>query len=210
MKNYKEKLNNYKEFMSNPRNKALIKLGGYFLFFLILFILATIANGMKKNNLYNKVKTTTKTTTKVVENFNLKLNKLLENNHDISYEINGENFNYKINGNIKDKVLNGYLENNNEIKKIKLYESTLYEVSNDIDNIANFNFDSSLIDIYNIIGLIELERPFINSSDLVKTYEYNFNIDGLDYLINIYANEDNIEKIIIKSNNIEYILNFDN
>ena len=201
MKNYKEKFNNYKEFMSNPRNKALVKLGGYFLFFLILFILATIANGMKKNNLSNNVKTTTTTTTKVVENFNLKLNKLLENNHD---------FNYKINGNIKDKVLNGYVENNNEIKKIKLYESTLYEVSNDIDNIANFNFDSSLIDIYNIIGLIELERPFINNSDVVKTYEYNFNIDGLDYLINIYANEDNIEKIIINSNNIEYILNFDN
>lgn len=202
-------INAFKEAWGNPRKKAGIKLLGYMLFFIIFFIIASIGSGMSTNNLYETENNTTTTTTVNTESYSYKQKLLLENKHFINYVIKINEETYKINGSINQGILEGYLETNDSIKKVKLENGLLYEVDSTQNIVLENNLNVKLVDINNIIKLIMSSRAYIEELDGVKTYTYNILTQDEKYNIKVYTNENSIYRIDIISNNFNYNLNFD-
>lgn len=216
MKNNKEKskieeyLSNLRKAWKDPRKKAGIKLLGYLIFFIIFFILVAITNEIKRYDkpINNDKKTTT--TTKITDNYNNKQENLLNNKHNINYEIiNGADI-YKINGNVENKELYGYLEYNDEIKKITIKNNLLYEIKQNEEILVDTHFNIKFINLEYIINLIKSNRAYIKDLDNIKTYEYSINIDDINTKIKVETNIDRIIKIDINYSDIIYNLNFDN
>lgn len=204
-------INAFKEAWGNPRKKAGIKLLGYMLFFIIFFIIASIGSGMSTNNLYETENNTTTTTTTTVdtEAYSYKQKLLLENKHFVNYVIKINEETYKINGSINQGILEGYLETNDSIKKVKLENGLLYEVASTQNIVLENNLNVKLIDINSIIKMIMRSRAYIEELDGVKTYSYNIETQDEKYNIKVYTNEDSIYKMEIISDIFNYNLNFD-
>lgn len=206
-KKIKELFNKLKEAWKVPRKKAGIKLICYFIFLLIFFMIAAIGNRADNEKIES---TTTTTTTSVTETLSYKQKELLNSSFNIKYEIKIDENNYTINGTLKSSVLEGYLEENTGIKKIKLTDGVLTEINNDLSNPLETNINTNLIDVKNILGLVEKSRAYIENKEGIKTYKYSLNIDNLDNIITIFTDKKRIFKITINNTNSEYTLNFDN
>ena len=216
MKKIFEKIKNIliklKENWKNPRKRAAIKLGFYFIFFVILFCLANISNALKNidntvnnknnNNVVDKEKQDNK-------RYSEKQNKLLNSKHNINYIIKINDIEYKINGILNNNIIDGYLESNDGIKKINIENDTIYEIINNEKNILNSVIDTKYININYIISTIKLENSVILNKDENKNYKYDIYKDGNNLLINVFTNSENIYKIEINVGNEEYQLNFD-
>lgn len=216
MKKIFEKIKNIliklKENWKNPRKRAAIKLGFYFIFFVILFCLANISNALKNidntvnnknnNNVVDKEKQDNK-------RYSEKQNKLLNSKHNINYIIKINDIEYKINGMLNNNIIDGYLESNDGIKKINIENDTIYEIINNEKNILNSVIDTKYININYIISTIKLENSVILNKDENKNYKYDIYKDGNNLLINVFTNSENIYKIEINVGNEEYQLNFD-
>ena len=216
MKKIFEKIKNIliklKENWKNPRKRAAIKLGFYFIFFVILFCLANISNALKNidntvnnknnNNVVDKDKQDNK-------RYSEKQNKLLNSKHNINYIIKINDIEYKINGMLNNNIIDGYLESNDGIKKINIENDTIYEIINNEKNILNSVIDTKYININYIISTIKLENSVILNKDENKNYKYDIYKDGNNLLINVFTNSENIYKIEINVGNEEYQLNFD-
>ena len=215
MKKIYEKIKNIliklKENWKNPRKRAAIKLGFYFIFFVILFCLANISNALKNidntaNNKNNNVVDKEKQDNK---RYSEKQNKLLNSKHNINYIIKINDIEYKINGMLNNNIIDGYLESNDGIKKINIENDTIYEIINNEKNILNSVIDTKYININYIISTIKLENSVILNKDENKNYKYDIYKDGNNLLINVFTNSENIYKIEINVGNEEYQLNFD-
>lgn len=207
MKNKKEQIkkiySNIKTSWANPRKKAGIKLLGYLIFFIILFLFAAIASNINKyKTTTNKVTTTTTLTDKYID----KQKSLLTNKYNINYIINVNNIEYKINGTINSNILNGYLETPTDIKKILFKDNNLYEINNQEEILLESELNNNLININYIINLIKQNSAIISDNKETKTYTYN--IDNLNIVVT--TNEENIIKININELTNTYTLNFDN
>ncbi len=200
---------NFKEAWKDPRKKAGIKLLSYFLFFVILFLLAAITSNMNKYNSIEDSNITT--TTKLKEDkYNDKLNNLLENKYDINYVIKKDNVEYKINGNIENNVIIGYLELSNEIKKIVFKDNNFYEIKNNEEILLEVEIDAYLLNLSNLINLIRENSPIKNNEDNNNNiYSYSFKYNNIDLNVIVSFNEE-IYNIVILYNGIEYNLSFDN
>lgn len=208
LKKIKELFNKLKEAWKVPRKKAGIKLVCYFIFLLIFFMIAAIGN--RVGNEKSESNTTTTSTTSASETLSYKQKDLLNSNFNIKYEIRIDENNYTINGTLKSSVLEGYLEENTGIKKIKLNDGVLSEINNDFSNPLETNINTNLIDVKYILGLVEKNRAYIENKEEIKTYKYSLSIDDINNIITIFTDEKRIIKITINNTNSEYILNFDN
>lgn len=207
---FKDFIRWFKESWAIPRKRAGLKLLGYLLFFIIFFIIAGIGSRNDYNNIQNNLSTTTTTTTtEDTEAYFYKQKLLLENKHYVNYEITIGEESYKINGSLEDAVLDGYLETNEGIKKIKLENSILYEVGEVENTVLETNINLYFIDIQNIISKIRSSRAYIEKKEDAKTYTYNLSINNISCVFKVYTNENNIYKIEINSDNYSYNLNFD-
>ena len=200
----KELYNKYKEAKKDPRKRAGMKLLGYFIFFFILMLIAGISNNFSsnKNSIINTVTTTT--TTKVIDSYALKQNKLLRDKYNINCHIKYELNEYKINGIIDNNIIEGYLEENSNIKKIVIKDNIIYDSNNQIE--LNYNFNKNYIDLKYIINLIKQSSAFIQDKDDLKTYLYE--IDNIK--IYIKTDVENIKSIDIYEGENSYLLYFDN
>lgn len=198
--------NNYKELKKDPRKRAGIKLGGYLIFFIVLLILASITSSMSTDYKDNSITTTT-TTTKKVDRYREKQNKLLVDKYNINYEIKYNGISYKINGILENNIINGYYENNNEIKKIKLNNNEVFEIVDNIDNKIDIDFDINYISLNYLFSLFNSNSAFIQDVDNEKTYLYEFDENNMK--IYVTTNENDIVKISIEVLENLYILNFD-
>lgn len=201
----KELYNKFKEAWKEPRKKAGIKLLCYLLFFFIFFLLAAISSELKSYD--NSKKTTTTTTTKIIDKYNDKQKDLLTNKYRISYVININNNEYKINGTIENNIVNGYFETPNGIKKIKFKENNLYEINNEQETLLESEINKNLIDLEYITNLIKQNSAIISDKEDAKTYTYNIDNIGLNIIVT--TNEDNISQININETTNSYTLNFD-
>lgn len=204
----KELMNKYKEAKKDPRKKAGMKLLGYFIFFIILALLANIAGIIENSNSNNKIKITT-TTTKAVDKYVEKQNKLITDKFNINYEIKYNDTIYKINGTLENNIINGYLEDVDNIKKIVIKNNVIYEIKNEIENELEVIFNINYINVEYILNVIKQSSAFIEDEESTKTYLYEIKND---ITTNIYVktNEEYIEEIIINEDNNEYKLIFDN
>ena len=202
--------NKLKEAWKDPRKKAGIKLLSYFFFFFILLLLTAITNYISYTNKDN-VNNDTKTEEKIDNtNFINKQNKLLDNKHSINYTVTINNIVYKINGLLENNIIEGYLENDNNIKKITIKDNKIYElidgIETELDNVINCNY----INIEYLLDIIKDKNAIIENKDEVKNYKYNFIDNGNNLNIIFSTDKDKINKIDINLDNEEYILNFYN
>lgn len=200
----------FKSAWAIPQKRAGIKLIAYFIFFLIFFLIAGIVNRISDTNkIYNE---STTTTTKVLkeDKYIDKQDKLLNNKHNVNIIIKINDIEYKINGNLEKNIINGYLEYNDNIKKILVENNTLYEIKNNENNILDLDINCNLLNINYILNLIKNTKTIIERSEKNINYYYTVQINENDNNIKIYTNENNIFKIEIFNDNNKYEINFDN
>lgn len=198
-KKLKDLYNKYKEARQDPRKKAGMKLLGYLIFFLLIALIANIGQEFDKTN--NNIKNTNTTTTKIVDSYVEKQNDLLTNKYNINYEIKYNEVIYKINGTLENNEIIGYLENDNEIKKINIKNNIMYENEVVLEN--EFNIDN--LNLSYIINTIKQTSAFIKEKDDIKTYLYEFDNKN----IYIECNEEYITNIKVEEENNSYDMNFD-
>lgn len=211
MKNKKDsKIKNFynslKEAWKDPRKKAGIKLLSYFIFFIILFLLAFITNQINKTN--NNINKEQDKTTKVVDTYINKLNSLLTDKYNIEYTLNNEEKILKIDGILNNNQINGYLEYDNTIKKIVIKDNNIYEIVNDVENIINLDYDISFLNLNDLITLLKSNSPIKEVKDNISKYTYN--VIYKDISLNIVVSmEDYIKEIDITNETLKYNLIFD-
>lgn len=197
--------NSLKEAWKDPRKKAGIKLLSYFIFFIILFLLAFITNQINKTNNINKEPDKT---TKVTDTYINKLNSLLTDKYNIEYTLNNEEKVLKIDGVLNNNQINGYLEYDNTIKKIVIKDNNIYEIVNDVENIINLDYDISLLNLNNLITLLKSNSPIKEVKDNISKYTYNVTYKDLSLNI-VVSMEEYIKKIDITNETLKYYLIFD-
>lgn len=199
--------NKYKEAKKDPRKRAGLKLLGYFLFFLIFFLIAGISSNITKTQ--NKIYSTTTTTTKVYDKYIDKQNNLLENKYNISYLVKYNNIEYKINGILENGVINGYIEAADNIKKITIKNSNIYEINNETEIEINYDFNINYLDVEYIINQIKQTSALIEEKDGIKSYLYEIEKDNIKTNIYVKTSDTNILEIEIKDLENNYLLKFD-
>lgn len=200
----REIYSNIKTAWANPRKKAGIKLLGYLIFFIVLFLFAAITSNI--NEYKTTINKTSTTTTTSPDKYIDKQKSLLTNKYNINYIININSVEYKINGTIDNNIVNGYFETPDGIKKIVFKDSILYEINNQEEVLLESELNNNLIDINYIINLIKQNSAIISDNEETKTYTYNIN----NLNIVVTTNEESILKINITDLTNIYILNFDN
>ncbi|MDD4187931.1 MAG: hypothetical protein PHX04_04135 [Bacilli bacterium] len=192
----KSKYSRFRELWAVPKYRTLFKLGGYFLFFLIFFSLASIGNNSNNSNYQEEENIT----------YNMMKKDLISSNISIKYEITSER-DYFLEGTIINNVLNSTLEDEIDLKKIKIIEDKIYLIQKDIEieekSLLN---DINLIYLFpsNVMDILDNNSSVMKQKDNNK--EYNYNIDGINYLV--YVNEEAIEQIIISTGDVLYSLKY--
>lgn len=205
---YKELYLKFKEAWKVPRKRAGIKLLGYLIFFFIFAIMVRVTSSIELSDV-DKNTTKKEVIKENLESFREKQNSLLDNNHNINYEINIGDLVYKINGDLKDHIIEGYLESNEGIKKVILKDNLLYDVTTGVDVVVDLGIEMSKLDINYLVNIMKTNDAYIEDKDNIKTYQYAININDNENTMVVYTNEKNIEKIVITDLSSEYILIFD-
>lgn len=205
---YKELYLKFKEAWKVPRKRAGIKLLGYLIFFFIFAIMVRVTSSIELSDV-DKNTTKKEVIKENLESFREKQNSLLDNNHNINYEINIGDLVYKINGDLKDHIIEGYLESNEGIKKVILKDNLLYDVTTGVDVVVDLGIVMSKLDINYLVNIMKTNDAYIEETDNIKTYQYAININDNENTMVVYTNEKNIEKIVITDLSSEYILIFD-
>ena len=205
---YKELYLKFKEAWKVPRKRAGIKLLGYLIFFFIFAIMVRVTSSIELSDV-DKNTTKKEVIKENLESFREKQNSLLDNNHNINYEINIGDLVYKINGDLKDHIIEGYLESNEGIKKVILKDNLLYDVTTGVDVVVDLGIEMSKLDINYLVNIMKTNDAYIEDKDNIKTYQYAININDNENTMIVYTNEKNIEKIVITDLSSEYILIFD-
>lgn len=191
----KKKYSRFRELWAVPKYRTLFKLGGYVLFFIIFFAIASI----NSNNNQPKNKNTS-------ISYSTMKKELLENNITIKYTIESTS-NYYLEGTIIDNILSSTLEINEEIKKIKIIKDEVYLIqkNQEIENNSLFK-DINLIYLNpkNIIDILNNNTSLMKQSADQKIFSYL--IDNKSY--SVFSNESAIEKIIILDGMITYTLEY--
>lgn len=205
---YKELYLKFKEAWKVPRKRAGIKLLGYLIFFFIFAIMVRVTSSIELSDV-DKNTTKKEVIKENLESFREKQNSLLDNNHNINYEINIGDLVYKINGDLKEQIIEGYLESNEGIKKVILKDNLLYDVTTGVDVVVDLGIEMSKLDINYLVNIMKTNDAYIEETDNIKTYQYAININDNENTMVVYTNEKNIEKIVITDLSSEYILIFD-
>lgn len=205
---YKELYLKFKEAWKVPRKRAGIKLLGYLIFFFIFAIMVRVTSSIELSDV-DKNTTKKEVIKENLESFREKQNNLLDNNHNINYEINIGDLVYKINGDLKEQIIEGYLESNEGIKKVILKDNLLYDVTTGVDVVVDLGIEMSKLDINYLVNIMKTNDAYIENKDNIKTYQYAININDNENTMVVYTNEKNIEKIVITDLSSEYILIFD-
>lgn len=205
---YKELYLKFKEAWKVPRKRAGIKLLGYFVFFFIFAIMVRVASNMQFEDISEKENKEVEIKENL-ESFREKQNSLLDTEHNVNYEIKIGDLVYKINGDIKDNVIKGYLESNDGIKKVILKDNLLNDVTNGSEELLDLGLEMSKLDINYLVSIMKHNDAYIEDKDGIKSYQYAININDNENTMVVYTNEKTIEKIVITDLSSEYILIFD-
>lgn len=185
-----------KKAWTNPRYKALIKLSGWFIFFLLIVILCCLSPGNSNIKSENHQKEETKS---FVDLDTLKSN-LLINTYKYSYKISSliEQSLVVYNGELNDGIDNGYYESKTEIFKYSCTLEKCYKVFT--DHQEEFDMDTfALSYIISIFDLIKDVAPNINEDENIKIYNYFVDIQGVNWEVIIKTSYEDIIDINLKT-----------
>lgn len=197
LKKIKEYYNKFKELWSVPRYRAIIKLSIYAFMFIVIFSLASVFNNANSNDTNSE-----KSYAEILDATDVE-------NLDIKYNIKVMNSSYIIEGEINNNILNGYIENNGSIKKIKIKENTIYNIINNVEAIDE-ELNNLLIKDFllpkNIIELTTNEAAYIEKGEKNSIYTYEVNYNNINYEIRLTTNLENLTNITISNDTINYNL----
>lgn len=190
----------FKEQLKDPKKKILFKLGGWLLFFFLIYVFLGVTSAMSRSD---KPKDNNETIKVSSVNFSKMKKNLVNKNLNVKYKYGD----YYIEGIVQDNVFSGTLEDNqNNIIKIKYDGTNLYRVNKQEETVdqtllVGFNL-RYLIPSY-IINLISEDVSPNKSSD-GKIYSYNID----NKAISLYLSDKDIEKIVVLDNNLTYNLEY--
>lgn len=202
----------FKELWADTRMRALIKLGMWFAFFLLIFLILSITALFNKNP-DNNIKEEIKQEEVVSANIPSMLENLISSNYTYEYKINMDNTNYSYTGSKENEEIKGYYESNNGIIKYMVKENNYYELNNEElkeNNSIISEQDKYILDLNNLLSLIkeyELTNEVLKEND---SYNYSILKDNNSYQINIETKLNDISNININYNNVIYNLTFKN
>lgn len=191
-----------KEKWATPDGKIIIKFKLWAIFFGIIYLFAFISTAFNKNTPDDNEKNNT-TTTAVINYIKMK-NNLINNDLKVKYYIND----YYISGNINDHILNGTLEINDQIYRIKYDSLNLYQIKKDSeiqnpDLINNININYLLPNY--IIDILNKTDNTAIKDEANKTYTYDY--ENIKYIV--HYNNTEIDNIKIYDNDISYDLKYE-
>lgn len=201
-KKFKEK---FKEYWQVPRYKALIKMGFYFIFLIIVGIIITI-NG--------KQSAPPKEEEKPIEEKSLVelQSALLENNYEFTYQITSNNEITRYNGKrFKDKEL-GYKETKDIYLRYYKENNISYKLvlgqKQPINNL--YEIDSNFLEASYIFDLIKLEKTVKDYQENLRVNNYDFMIEENPIKVSIFYNATEINEIDITYFGNDYKLSYKN
>lgn len=203
-----------KEMKKTSKGNAILKLIGWVIFFIGLFIFCVIASLITKNRpLENKpiteapkpeVKEPINDTPSESNTFNDLIKNLKNSNYTYNYEITSNGIKYVFKGTRKDNTEDGYKESSNGIVKYHIENGYIYEELMDnrvlIDTLYE-NLESKFLNISSLVETLDELNIEISAEDTYKATDEKNN-----YIISISNNF--IENIVITSSSYEYNLNF--
>lgn len=190
----------FKEQLKDPKKKLLFKLGGWLLFFFLIYVFLGVTSAMSRSD---KPKDNNETIKVSSVNFSKMKKNLVNKNLNVKYKYGD----YYIEGIVQDNVFSGTLEDNqNNIIKIKYDGTNLYRVNKQeemVDQTLLVGFNLGYLIPSYIINLISEDVSPNKSSD-GKIYSYNID----NKAISLYLSDKDIEKIVVLDNNLTYNLEY--
>lgn len=190
----------FKEQLKDPKKKILFKLGGWLLFFFLIYVFLGVTSAMNRSD---KPKDNNETIKVSSVNFSKMKKNLVNKNLNVKYKYGD----YYIEGIVQDNIFSGTLEDNqNNIIKIKYDGTNLYRVNKQeevVDQTLLVGFNLGYLIPSYIINLISEDVSPNKSSD-GKIYSYNID----NKAISLYLSDKDIEKIVVLDNNLTYNLEY--
>lgn len=211
MKDNKEK-RTFKELWQDRRMHAVIVLGLWFLFFIIVFLILGIISLFTPNKEVNPpIKEETKE--EVPANIVNLLENLKNSNYQFNYTVTNNESTITYNGNCENGEIIGYFENGEGIKKYTVKDGIYYQIIKE-ERIEDINlisdFDKPNLDINTIIEKIKEYEKNLEPLQEENVYTYDFLNDVGIYKIQVTVTDSLISKIGIQADTTYYELAFRN
>ncbi len=194
----------FKEKWQTPDGKIIIKLKFWLIFFAALYLFVFLSSfvGGNNNTNYEQSLNSSTTVTKGI-NFSKMKNKLIQNVQQVTYKIGD----YFITGVINNNTLEGTLETNANIYRIKYEDGILYQIQKE-ELIPNENI---MIDVnisfllpINIINILNEPENAVIKDETNRVYSFEY--AGKSFSVKF--NEERIFNIIINDNGLVYDLSY--
>lgn len=194
------------------RDREKVKLVIYLIFFLIIVLMLFASGPNNKSKNYTDNKETKEETsiedTNKKETYLEKQGLLINSDYSYKYVITG-NVNFTYIGEVKDLINVGYRESDNEIIKYKSTSDKTVKIQGKEEieyNDLYIGLDSNLLDFNNLFDMLNSSNTIINREEELTYYNYE-NVNN--YNIKVYVSDKYIEKIEIKSQDLNYELTFE-
>lgn len=200
-------MDKFKELWANPRYKAIVKLGLWFVFFLIIIIVCSFSAETKTPVLNNNEEEKEVVIFKSLAELK---DKLLNSNVNYLYKLTNyvENSTTIFNGNLFEGIDVGYYESKTEIYKYSCTLEKCYKVFT--DHQEEFQIDNyPLLFITNVFAKFnELEAETTIDKE-TKTYTYLEDVQGVEWKTEIKTSLSDITSIKLTTQKEMYEINFE-
>ena len=196
-------------FWRTERGKAIIKLGGWFIFIIALIIFVLVSEKNANNNVIDDTNSDKDEVTETYEFllFSEMINNLINGNYEYSYNITSNNINYIYEGIKCNKEELGYKESIDKIIKYYINDQNTYQVIlNEYVEITNLyeGIDTNFINLEVLFN--NLNEYLYNTVKNENTRVITYDKDG--YKVSITTDLENITNISITTDNSIYNLDF--
>ena len=196
-------------FWQTERGKAIIKLGGWFVFIIALIIFVLVSEKNANNNVIDDTNSNKDEVTETYEFllFSEMINNLINGNYEYSYNITSNNINYIYEGIKCNKEELGYKESIDKIIKYYINDQNTYQVIlNEYVEITNLyeGIDTNFINLEVLFN--NLNEYLYNTVKNENTRVITYDKDG--YKVSITTDLENITNISITTDNSVYNLDF--
>ena len=196
-------------FWQTERGKAIIKLGGWFVFIIALIIFVLVSEKNANNNVIDDTNSNKDEVTETYEFllFSEMINNLINGNYEYSYNITSNNINYIYEGIKCNNEELGYKESIDKIIKYYINDQNTYQVIlNEYVEITNLyeGIDTNFINLDVLFN--NLNEYLYNTVKNENTRVITYDKDG--YKVSITTDLENITNISITTDNSVYNLDF--
>lgn len=195
-----------------PGFKALVKLGGYFLFFLVFILIISLGTSNLNKEKGEHSEMSNSTTSTAAKKYKDILVEFANNNSTIKLIYTTNVNKTKIDAVYENNILTGTMENEIGIKKFKVQESGIYEVLLENETLNPELFGMININFLNPTSLVNI----LNENQATKRieeekilYSYSVNYNNINYNITIAIINETVTNIEIINDNEVYSISYE-